>query len=110
MNGCPLIVETLAALCSSQRLPRTAQQIAESGARMWRPFLPSLPTFRSGPRRQESAPPRASRAPLTAPGRGRQPIPYRREGRRELKVPFLLNRERMTQVPDENAQNETQKT
>jgi hypothetical protein len=103
MNGSPLIVETLVALCSSERSPRTAQQVAESGARMWRPFLPSLSTFRSGPRRQESAPPRASRAPLTAPGRCRQRSLCMREGRRELQVLFLLNLERLTQVPDGNA-------
>src|ERR1035438_5721752 len=102
MNGCTLIVEALVALCSSERWSRIAQQVAEAGARMWRPFLPSLPTFRSGPRRQESAPPRASRAPLTAPGRCKQPILCRREGRREVKVDSLLNRVRLTQVPDEN--------
>jgi hypothetical protein len=103
MNGCRLIVEALVALCSSERSPRTTQQDAKSGARMWRPFLPSLSTFRRGPRRQESAPPRASRALLTAPGRCRQPILYRREGRIELKVLSLLSLERLTQVPDENA-------
>ena len=103
MNRYRFIVEALLALCSSERWPRTAQQVAETGARMWRPFLPSLSTFRSGPRRQESAAPRVSRAPLTAPGRCRRPIPYRREGRRELKVLSLLNLERLTQVPDEDA-------
>ncbi len=103
MNGCPSIVATLVALCSSERSPRTAQQVAEYGARIWRPFLPSVTTFRSDPRRQESAAPRASCAPLTALGRCRQPIPYRREGRRELKILPLLNLERLTKVPDEDA-------
>ena len=41
------------------------------------PF-PSGSTFRNGPRRQGFAPPRKTRAPLTAPGRSEQ-LTYRRE-------------------------------
>ena len=97
MNGCPLIVETLVALCSSERSPRTAQQVAEYGARMWRPFLPSMSTFLSGPRRQESTAPRhaecggAQEVPICESlrrcrisGAGRRTVPAAFQTRRRL--------------------------
>ena len=96
-----LTVDRLLALLSLQRPQRRSQPIAAS--RVWCPFLPSLSMFHSGPRRKGSAPPRASRTPLTAPGRCRRILPYRREGRKEMKVLSLLKLERVTQVPDEDA-------
>jgi hypothetical protein len=49
--------------------PYHGHRRTRSAGAVWDAPFPFISTFRNGPRRQGFAPPRSTRAPLTAPGR-----------------------------------------